>query len=72
MLAVIAGSVRFPPIVESRDLGPLYGQLLPEPGSPAALAARRFAALTPVGRHAWLAQHLTALRAGRVSLAQLP
>jgi hypothetical protein len=71
-LAVIAGSVRFPPSVQARDLSPLYGQLLPEPGSPAARAARRFAALTPAARHAWLAQHLTALRAGRVSLAQLP
>ena len=71
-LAVIAGSVRFPPSVESRDLGPLYGQVLPQPGSPAALAARRFAALTPAARHAWLAGHLTALQAGRVSLEQLP
>ena len=71
-LAVIAGSVRFPPSVEPRDLAPLYGQLLPQPGSPADLAARRFAALSPAARHAWLAQHLTALRAGRISLAQLP
>ena len=71
-LAVIAGSVRFPPSVESRDLAPLYGQLLPDPGSPAALAARRFAGLTPTARHAWLAQHLAALRAGRLSVAQLP
>jgi hypothetical protein len=71
-LAVIAGSVRFPPSVESRDLAPLYGQLLPEPGSPAALAARRFAALTPAARHAWLAGHLAALQADRISLAQLP
>jgi hypothetical protein len=71
-LAVIAGSVRFPPSVESRDLAPLYGQLLPEPGSPASLAAKRFAALTPAARHAWLAGHLAALRAGRVPLAQLP
>jgi hypothetical protein len=50
----------------------MYGQLLPEPGSPAALAARRFAALTPAARHAWLAGHLAALRAGRVSPEQLP
>jgi hypothetical protein len=71
-LAVIAGSVKFPPSVESRDLAPLYGQLLPQPGSPAAHAAKRFAALTPAARHAWLAAHLAALRAGRVSLAQLP
>jgi len=71
-LAVIAGSVRFPPSVESRDLAPLYGQLLPEPGSPASLAAKRFAALSPAARHAWLAGHLAALRAGRLPLAQLP
>jgi hypothetical protein len=71
-LAVIAGSVRFPPSVESRDLAPLYGQLLPQPGSPAAHAAKRFAALTPAARHAWLAAHLAALRAGRVTLDQLP
>jgi hypothetical protein len=71
-LAVIAGSVRFPPSVESRDLAPLYGQLLPQPGSPAAQAARRFAALSPAARHAWLAGHLAVLRAGRVPLAQLP
>jgi hypothetical protein len=70
--AVIAGSVRFPPSVERRDLGPLYGRLLPQPGSPADRAARRFAALSPAARHAWLAGHLAALRAGRVSLAQLP
>src|SRR5262249_47419019 len=71
-LAVIAGSVRFPPSVESRDLAPLYGRLLPQPGSPAGRAARRFAMLSPTARHAWLAEHLAALQAGRVSLAQLP
>jgi hypothetical protein len=71
-LAITAGSVRFPPSVESRDLAPLYGQVLPQPGSPAAQAAKRFAALSPAARHAWLAAHLAALRAGRVTLAQLP
>jgi hypothetical protein len=71
-LAITAGSVRFPPSVESRDLAPLYGQELPQPGSPAAQAAKRFAALSPAARHAWLAAHLAALRAGRVTLAQLP
>src|SRR5206468_80520 len=40
-LAVIGGSVRFPPSVEERDLAPLFGHLLPVPGSPAARAARR-------------------------------
>jgi hypothetical protein len=42
------------------------------PGSPAYAAARRFAALSAAGRRAWLTQHLTALRAGRISLGQLP
>jgi len=37
-----------------------------------ATAATRFAALPAATRHAWLASHLTALRAGRLSLAQLP
>jgi hypothetical protein len=42
------------------------------PGSPAYAAARRLAALAPSARHTWLVQHLTALRAGRITLAQLP
>jgi hypothetical protein len=37
-----------------------------------AAAARRFAALPAATRHAWLAAHLAALRAGRITLAQLP
>lgn len=35
-------------------------------------AASRFAALPAPERHAWLAAHLTALRAGRITLAQVP
>jgi hypothetical protein len=42
------------------------------PGSPAYAAAQRFAALAAPARHAWLVQHLTALRAGRITLAELP
>jgi hypothetical protein len=42
------------------------------PGSPAYAPAQRFAALAPSARHAWLVRHLTALRAGRITLAQLP
>jgi hypothetical protein len=37
-----------------------------------AAAARRFAALPLAARRAWLAQHLTALRAGQITLEQLP
>jgi hypothetical protein len=42
------------------------------PGSPAYAAARRFAALPAPARHAWLVNNLTALRAGRITLGQLP
>jgi len=35
-------------------------------------AARRFAALHASARHAWLATHLTALRAGTITLTQIP
>jgi hypothetical protein len=44
--------------------GPLAGPVYTE--------ARRFAALPPAVRHAWLAAHLPALRAGQLTLAQLP
>jgi hypothetical protein len=48
----------------------------PHPGTtyPAqiAAAAQRFAALPAATRHAWLASHLAALRAGQLTLAQLP
>jgi hypothetical protein len=39
---------------------------------PVAAAAERLAALPAGARHAWLAAHLAALRAGQLSLAQLP
>jgi hypothetical protein len=42
------------------------------PGTPAYAAAARFAAVPAAARHAWLVRHLAALRAGRVTLAQLP
>jgi hypothetical protein len=35
-------------------------------------AARRFAALSASARHTWLAAHLAALRAGTITLAQIP
>ena len=42
------------------------------PAPQVAAAANRFAALSPAARHAWLAAHLTALRAGHITLAQIP
>ncbi|MGI9005498.1 MAG: hypothetical protein ACR2FU_04735 [Streptosporangiaceae bacterium] len=41
-------------------------------GSSAFHAALQFAALPATARHAWLTRHLAALRAGRISLRQLP
>ena len=35
-------------------------------------AAQRFAALPAAARHAWLMTHLAALRAGRISLSEIP
>lgn len=46
--------------------------VLPRPGTPADAAGARFAALSPADRHAWLSAHLTDLRAGRLTLEQLP
>ncbi|GIF98864.1 hypothetical protein [Catellatospora citrea] len=41
-------------------------------GTPAATAAARFAALPSDRRHAWLTEHIAALRAGQVTLDELP
>jgi hypothetical protein len=35
-------------------------------------AAQRFAVLSPAARHAWLMQHVAELRAGQITLVQLP
>jgi hypothetical protein len=35
-------------------------------------AAQRFAALSVAARRAWLGTHLAALRAGRISLSEIP
>ncbi|HEX8860338.1 MAG TPA: hypothetical protein VGC06_14855 [Actinomycetes bacterium] len=42
------------------------------PDRPYYAAAKRFAALPAAARHAWLVDHLTALRAGRITLRELP
>ena len=44
----------------------------PPPAPQVTAAANRFAALSPAARHAWLAAHLPALRAGHISPAQIP
>ena len=37
-----------------------------------AAASHRFSALPAAVRHAWLVTHLTALRAGRITLSEIP
>jgi hypothetical protein len=44
----------------------------PAPGTPAYRSARQFAELPTATRRAWLSTHLSALRAGRITLKQLP
>ncbi len=48
------------------------GNGVPARGSPAYAAAQRFAALPAAVRHEWLASHLAPLRAGRITLAEIP
>jgi ABC-type transport system involved in multi-copper enzyme maturation permease subunit len=51
---------------------PAYSSPIPAPGTPAYSAAKKFAALPAGTRHAWLTDHLAALRAGQITLAELP
>jgi hypothetical protein len=44
----------------------------PKPGTRVFAAAHRFADLPASVRHAWLVKHLAALRAGRITVAELP
>jgi hypothetical protein len=55
----------------SQSTGPNGQPAGPSPAKIAA-AAQRFAALSPAARHAWLATRLAALRAGTISLGQIP
>jgi hypothetical protein len=57
---VIAATENFPGPGPGSATGPVYA------------AARRLAAWPAAARHAWLAAHLAALRAGRLTLADLP
>jgi hypothetical protein len=57
---VMGHTDNFPPPQSKSAAGPVYA------------AARRFAALPAPARHAWLAAHLAALRAGRLTLKDLP
>ena len=55
-----------------RRVGLTDGTLNPPTNAAAVAAIRRFAALPAATRHAWLAAHVPALRAGQITLAELP
>ncbi len=59
-----------PALMETTENFPLR---TPGPATgPVYSAARRLAAMPAAARHAWLAAHLAALRAGRLTLSELP
>ncbi len=60
--------------VEDALLAAVGAQPFPAAGTSAGVsaAAQRFAALPASARHAWLAAHLAALRAGAITPAQIP
>jgi hypothetical protein len=63
-----------PKLIATVEPGPDAGPSTP-PGpatGPVYAAARRLAALPAATRHAWLAAHLPALRAGHLTLGELP
>jgi len=76
-LAVLDGLVR---ALGLAGAGP-QGAGIPSPGTPRGTstgsprelaAAQRFAALSAAARHAWLMTRLTALRAGQISVSEIP
>jgi len=69
-LLAVAGVPLIPPGLRPDGLGMTARG--PAPGTAVYRSARRFAALPAVTRRAWLNRHLVALRAGRLTLAQLP
>jgi len=71
-LAVVDGLVRALGLARSGALSAGIQRGM-APGSPQELAAaQRFAALPAAARRAWLMTHLAALRAGRISLSEIP
>jgi hypothetical protein len=67
-------------MIKAGSAAPDFGEDMTNNGQPAAgatpaqiaVGAQRFASLSPAARHTWLAAHLPALRAGAVTLDQLP
>ena len=69
---VLLTSVGSPPLGASSGQTAVNGKLKAATLADISVAAHRFGALSASARHAWLAAHLAALRAGHVTLAQLP
>jgi hypothetical protein len=74
----IASALARVPGLDTRGAPPgRLRQPAPGPGSRSSdagqfAAAQRFAALPAAARHAWLVTHLAALRAGRITLSEIP
>jgi hypothetical protein len=60
------------PVPESGNGPAPAGESTPAQQATIQAAGAKFAALPPATRHAWLAANLTALKAGTITLAQLP
>jgi hypothetical protein len=60
------------PVPESRNGPAPAGESTPAQQAQIMAAAAKFAALPAATRHAWLVANLTALKAGTITLAQLP
>ncbi len=60
------------PVPESLNGPAQAGQSTPAQQAQVMAVAARFAALPAAARHAWLAANLTALKAGTITLAQVP
>jgi len=69
---VLLAGVGSPPLGASAGHTASNGKLSTATLADINAAAHRFGALPASARHAWLAAHLAALRAGTVTLAQLP
>jgi hypothetical protein len=69
---VLLAGVGSPPLGASAGHTASNGKLSEATLADIEVAAQRFGKLPASARHAWLATHLTALRAGSITLAQLP
>ncbi|MET7959728.1 hypothetical protein ABZ356_02130 [Micromonospora zamorensis] len=67
----VVGGGRNPSPAQQAVTEAILGTSTLAPGSPTAAAAQRLAALSAAARHAWLMEHVAALRAGQLTLEQL-